>query len=171
MDPKPSILQGGTVQDFQALHAPIAPLSWSLEAVLPANVQGTGDIPIRWTRPVEILGMKATVLPVYPFDPDGGTPAPILEDVDVYLLTEDTSIWTKHYNESGGDGNFVPLAHLTVDTPRLLRICLWDDAPDLTFQFQWAQFLQGTPFTVDALIRLTLFTRYLDKIERQGEPK
>ena len=51
-----SDLQGSEIQDFAAIHAPIAPLSWSLVAELPGSAEETGDVPVRFTRPIELLG-------------------------------------------------------------------------------------------------------------------
>lgn len=160
-------MQGSTRQDFAALNAPVTPETWALEAELANTVEGTGDIPIRFTRPIEILGMRATVVPKLPLA-GGGLILPTLDDVNVMLTTDNEDLWTKRVQESGGNGNFVPLGHLVLDgSPgRLLRIVPRGDAPDLAFQFNWAQFVAGTPFYEDAIIRLSLLTRYISKEDR-----
>lgn len=161
------MLQGSERQDFAALNAPVTPETWALVAELPNTVQGTGDIPIRFTRPIEILGLKATISPKLPLA-GGGLIIPAIQDVDASLITDNENLWTRRIKESGGEGNFVPLEHLTIDVPRLLRIVPTGDAPDLSFQFQWAQFIQGTPLFETAIVRLSLLTRYITKEERDA---
>jgi len=160
------MLQGSERQDFAALNAPVTPETWALVAELDRTVQGTGDVPVRFTRPIEILGMKALVSPRYPLA-GGGLIIPTVDDIDVFLTTDNEDVWTRRLKESGGEGNFVPLAHLTVDVPRLLRIVPKGDAPDLSFQFQWAQFppATGAPWE-SCVIRLSLLTRYISKEDR-----
>jgi len=158
-------MQGNERQDFAALHCPIAPFTWALVTELGGDVETTGDIPIRFTRPVEILGIRASVIAKLPL---GNLIVPTVDDLDVLLQTDNEDTWTKTLKESGGQGGFVPLRDLTIDAPRLLRIVPKGDAPDFTFQFQWAQFVDGTPLYETALIRVSLLARYLSKAEKDA---
>lgn len=162
-------MQGSERQDFAALCAPVTPETWALEAELSRTVEGTGDIPIRFTRPIEILGIRAQVVAKLPLV-GGGLIIPTLDDVNVSLVTDNEDLWTRRVQESGSNGNFVPLVHLTIDgnPGRLLRIVPRGDAPDLAFQFNWGQFTQGTPFYEDAIVRLSLLTRYISKDDRDA---
>lgn len=160
-------MQGNERQDFQALHAPISPFTWGLTVELPNTVEGTADVPVRFGRPVELMGLKASVLPKLPLA--GNLVIPTVEDFDILLQTDNQDTWTKTLKESGGAGGFVPLSHLTIDTPRLLRIVPVGDAPDFTFQFQWAQFIDPShPLYESAIIRLSAIARYISKDERDA---
>jgi hypothetical protein len=161
-------MQGSDTQDFAALHAPVTPKTWSISAELARTVESTGVIPMRFTRPIEILGIKATVTAKRPLV-GGGLIIPTVDDLDVSLLTDDQDLWTKHLAESGSEGNFVALSHLTIDAPRLLRIVPRGDAPDLAFEFAWAQFIDAThPIFEDALIRVSIMCRYITKEARDA---
>jgi hypothetical protein len=161
-------MQGSDKQDFQALHAPVTPKTWSITAELARTVESTGGIPVRFTRPIEILGIKATVTAKRPLT-GGGLIIPTVDDLDVSLITDDEDLWTKHLKESGSEGQFVALSHLTVDAPRLLRIVPRGSAPDLSFEFAWGQFIDAAhPIFEDALIRLSLFCRYITAEERDA---
>jgi len=160
-------LPGSEQQDFAALHAPIAPFSWELRAELPRTSEETGDIPMRFSRPVEILGLQAVVIPVRPLA-GGGLIIPTIDDIDVSLVSDNEDMWTKRLTDSGSAGALVPLSGLTVDTPRLLRIVPKGDAPDFTWKFAWAQFVSGTPIYEDALIRCTIFARYISQATRDA---
>lgn len=158
-------MQGSERQDFAALHAPIAPFTWALNTQLDSAAEDTGEIPVRFTRPIEVLGIKASITPVLPLA-GGGLTVPTIEDIDVFLLSDNEDLWTKTLKESGSAGGFVPLSHLTIDAPRLLRIVPKGDAPDFTFTFAWAQFIPGAPLFESAIIRLSLLTRYISKDAR-----
>lgn len=153
-------LQGSEIHDFAALHAPIAPLTWDLRAELPGAAPETGDIPMRFSRPIELLGMTAVVIPKRPLA-GGGLLTPTLADIDVSLVSDNEDLWTRRLTESGTSGGLVSLSGLLVTVPRLLRIVPRGDAPDFTWNFAWADFLSGTPFFEDAIIRLSIFARYI----------
>jgi hypothetical protein len=152
-------LLGSEISDFAALHCPIAPLTWSLFAELPNTAEETGDIPVRFSRPVEILGIQASVIPKHPIT---NFVVPTINDIDVSLISDNEDLWTKRLTESGPEGGMVPLASLTVQIPRLLRIVPQGDAPDFTFKFAWAQFIATDEEIYEtALIRLGIYARYI----------
>ncbi len=158
-------MQGSEQQDFAALHAPIAPFTWELRAELSGLAETTGDVPMRFTRPVEILGITPIIIPKYPLA-GGGAIIPTADDVDVSLLSDNEDIWTKRLTEAGSAGGLVPLSALSINVPRLLRIVPKGDAPDFTWQFSWAQFTAGTRIYEDAIIRLGVFARYISEEAR-----
>ncbi len=159
-------MQGTELQDFAALHAPVSPFTWGLTTELPRTSENSGEIPIRFGRPIEVLGIKASVIAKRPLSGDNLV-IPTVEDIDVLLQTDNEEMWTRTLKESGGAGGFVPLDHLTIDAGRLLRIVPLGDGPDFTFNFQWAQFVDSdNPIYEDAIIRVSLLTRYISKEAR-----
>jgi hypothetical protein len=161
-------LQGSEITDFAALHAPVAPLTWELHAELPGTSAETGDIPVRFLRPVEITGLFAVVIPKRPLG-GGGLIIPSIDDIEVQLTSDNEDLWTKRLTESGSEGGMVPLGGLTVAVPRLLRIVPLGDAPDFTWKFSWAQFVSAaSPIYEDAIIRLAIYARYISKETRDA---
>lgn len=160
-------MQGSEKQDFAALNAPVAPFTWGAIVELPNTVQQTADVPVRFERPLELLGIKAIVVPKYPLI-GTGLIVPTVDDIDVMMQTDNEDLWTKTLLESGSGGDFAPLTALAIDAPRLLRIVPAADAPDFTFRFQWTQFTQGTPLFEHAIIKLGILARYLSKAERDA---
>ncbi len=150
-------------QEFAVQAAPIAELTWDVGPIrLLATDANTGAVPVRFSSPLEILGIKATVIPVLPLA--GGFPSPTLEDIDVLFEQDENKRFTAQTNDSGRTvGGYVPLAHLVTDANRLLRIQPGVEAPDLQFTFAWRQFVLGTPYYQGAIISLSLLYRRLEK--------
>jgi hypothetical protein len=151
-------------QEFAVNAAPVAQFTWSLGRVLLlATEEKSGVIPVRFSRPVEILGFQATVISQLPLA--GNLAIPSVDDIDVYIDIDQETKLTSQVNEDGPQTGFVPLPHvLTEGNPgRLLRVQPNAPAPDFQFQFSWAQFAAGTPLYEDAIIALSLAARYLPK--------
>lgn len=147
-------------QAFAALNAPVADTSWTLEAELLGTVAETGDVPVRFTRPIEIVGIHVSVITKLPM----ASPAlrePTVKDINVSMLSNDSDTWTKRLTESGSGGNFALLESLGIQVPRLMRLRPGGDTPDFTFNFAWKQFDAATPYYEGAIISLTLYANYL----------
>lgn len=156
---------GGVVdpgQPFAALHAPTAMYSWECQTILLRTVQDTGRIPLRWNRPVEIIGMRPSV--VANAIVGGGLLVPTAEDIVCAVSANQQDKFTNRLEFAAAVGaaeSFVVLAALGVQTPRLTRIQLTNESPQLDVTFRWRTNLPGTPTYEDANIALTLFCRYL----------
>ena len=156
-------------QAHAALHAPVAPDTWSFSAALLRTVERTGVIPVKFSRPVEIVGFAADVIPARPLV-GGGLAIPTPADIDALVeMDNGNRKFTSRVTDDGTTTHdVVPLSHLTVLLPRLVRIEPDDNPnPDFSFQFAWAQFVTGVPKYEDAIIRFSLLGSYL---HRRGQP-
>lgn len=151
------------LQAFAALHAPVAPYTWEVRAQLDNNVAETNVIPVHFRRPVEIVGLFPTVMPVPPLD-GGAILVPTPDNIEVLIDINQKRRLTNQLQETGVAGpgeSFVTLSSLSVFVPRLLREKLHAESPDLGVQFRWKSFVVGAPTYDDAIIGLAFYCRFL----------
>jgi len=149
-------------QLFAAQHAPVSPWTWECQANLERDIQETGRIPLRWNRPVEIVGMFASVRQA---SVAGGLLIPTTEDVMVLLSANQQERFTNRLEDAAQTGqaeSYVTLAALSIQAPRLTRIQLKQAAPQIDVSFRWKTHNPiATPRFEDALISLAFFCLYL----------
>jgi len=148
-------------QLIAALHAPVAPYTWEVQALLARTAIETGRIPLRWNRPVEILGFYASVRQASAV---GGLILPTPDDVVVALSANQENRFTNRLEDAAATGqaeSFVTLAALSVQVPRLTRIQLRNASPQIDVAFRWKTNVPATPTFEDASVSLAFFCRYL----------
>lgn len=152
------------VSGAAALVAPRAPFTWEVFAVLPSLAQETERIPIEFARPVEIVGMRPTVIrasfglgPVIPTADD------IVAKVDVNDERRYTNALGVSTAAAGNAGGFVTLAALSTQGQqgRLLSLRIENAKPTAGFTFRWKLPIPLAPIYEDAHIGVALFCRYL----------
>lgn len=148
-------------QEYATLTAPVAPYRWRVGPIELLNTdQETGFVPVRFSRPIEIVGVRAVVVPKLPLA-GGALRVPTVSDIDVLVeLNQDVRL-TNQVNDDGTQRGFVPLSSLTVDEATLLRWIPNVDAPDFQVSFAWRQFIQGTPVYESAIVDLVFLARYV----------
>lgn len=150
-------------QQYAALVAPTAPYTWECQATLARTVQETGRIPLRWNRPVEIIGMYAAV--VQASIAGGGLLVPGTNDLMVLISANQEDRFTNRLEDTAQTGqaeSYVTLAAVSVLAPRLTRICLTNASPQVDVNFRWKSHNPiATPRFEDALISLAFFCRYI----------
>lgn len=150
-------------QEFSALAAPVAQYTWAIAPVTLLNTQDkTAIIPVRFSRPVEILGFDARVIPKLPLA--GSLAIPTVDVIDVYIDLDQAQKFTSQVDDEGPATGFVPLASVLTSKDggaRLVRIQPNAPSPDFQFQFAWRQFIAGTPLYEGAIISLAMYARYV----------
>ena len=150
-------------QLFAALHAPVAPFTWECQATLARTTQETGRLPLRWNRPVEIVGMFASVRQASVAG--GGLLIPTTEDLMVLISANQEERFTNRLEDAQQTGqaeSYVTLAALSVEVPRLTRIQLRNASPQVDVAFRWKSHNPITaPRFEDALISLAFYCLYL----------
>ncbi len=156
----PSAIDPG--QPLAALHAPVAPYTWEVQALLLRTIQETGRIPLRWNRPIEIIGMYAAVRQASAV---GGLLVPTVDDVLVALSANQEDRFTNCLEDTGQTAqaeSFVTLGALSVAVPRLTRIMLTNGTPQVDVAFRWkAHNVIATPSFENAMISLSFYCRYI----------
>lgn len=146
-----------------ALIAPIAPYTWECQATLARTIQETGRIPLRWNRPVEIVGMYAAVRQAS--IAGGGLLVPQVDDLMVLLDANQEDRFTNRLedvSQTGQAESYVTLGAVSVLAPRLTRIMLKNGAPQIDVSFRWKTHNPiATPRFEDALVSLAFFCRYI----------
>lgn len=149
---------------FGAEHAPIAPLSWEERVLLSGDGKQSERVAFKFPQAMEIVGMFAFVETTT----DTGLVIPTLTSVDVYLdinnqnnLTQLDGVTTSAPGATRG-GNFVTLAGLHVNAPRLMGLKLWGPAPEFGATFKYKQGTPQAPFYEDAMVGVQLYVRELD---------
>jgi len=157
----PSAIDPG--QPLAALHAPVAPYTWEVQATLLRTVQETGRIPLRWNRPVEIIGMYAAVRQASVAG--CGLLIPTVDDLLVAVSANQEDRFTNRLEDTGQTAqaeSFVTLGSLSVQAPRLTRIMLTNGSPQVDVAFRWkAHNPIATPRFEDAMISLSFYCRYV----------
>jgi hypothetical protein len=173
IEPGQAVLTAQGMLVHAALHAPVAPFSWEFQADLDGDTERTARIPLRFTRPVQILGFYPSVIRNAAL---GALENPTTEHV-LCLLHANREIMYTNRLESGQGAqvpeNFVTLASLGVQVPRLVNIQLRQGAPELAAEFRWKRWnaaFEETPVYPNAIVTLTAFARYLteEEIVRAG---
>jgi len=146
-----------------ALHAPIAPLSWETRAILPGTVQQTTRQPLIFPRPVEIVGLFPAVIPVS-IAPGLRTATPLDIDISIDVNSVDYLTAGQGVSTSAGGtaGNFVTLASVGVQVPRLHMTKLTAPKPDMGMTFHWKlPAAVGAAIYNDSFISVAVYARYL----------
>lgn len=148
---------------FRALHAPMAPFTWDAQASLAGNSDAsTGRVPITFRGPVEIIGLRPSIVQ----KTRGALVVPTAEDIIVEFDGNDEARFTNTLGDSSsatsGSSTSVVLASLGVQTPRLMGIKLENDKPNIGVKFRWRiQPVGGAAVFEDADIRLSFYCRWL----------
>jgi len=155
---------------FAAEHAPIAPLSWEERVLLSGDGNPSERVAFKFPQSMEIVGMFTFVEVV-------GTSqlmVPTLTSIDVAIdinnqnnLTQLDGVTTAAPGATRG-GNFVTLAGLHVNAPRLQGLKLWGPAPEFGATFRYKQGTPQSPFYQDAMVGLQLYVRELEDGKRAG---
>jgi hypothetical protein len=145
-----------------ALHAPVTPYTWEVQAALARTVQDTGRIPLRWNRPVLIVGMYASVLQNSTVG--GGLLIPSTDAITVEISANQEDRFTNRLEDTAATGlvtSFVTLEALSVQTPRLTEIRLENAAPQVDVAFRWKTNNPASPTYEDAYCSLAFYCVYL----------
>lgn len=149
-------------QMYAAAHAPVAPFTWEVQAELARTQQETGRLPLRWNRPVEIVGFFATVVAL---NDDGGLLGPTTDDIQCAIGANQEERFTNRLEDAAAtalEESFVTLSALSVEVPRLVRIQLTNAGPQMDVAFRWKNHNPiASPRFEDALISLALYCRYI----------
>jgi hypothetical protein len=152
-----------------ALSGPVAAFSWEFQADLDGNQEETARIPLAFSRPVQVLGMYPSVIRNAAL---GQLEDPTAEHILCLLQANRETLYTNRLESAQGaqaPENYVTLASLGVQVPRLVNIQLRQGSPELACQFRWKRWsaaIQATPVYPDAIVSLTLYARYLSESER-----
>jgi hypothetical protein len=142
---------------FATLAAPMAPLTWEVNALFPSSQPETQRIPFKFPWPVEIVGFRPSIIST-----DAAGIAPTLEDVqlelDANLEKRPTAGQGVTTTVGGKDGTFVTLAAMGIQTPRLTGLRLTNASPDLGFTFRWKR---GANVYNSALVSVAMYCRPL----------
>ena len=155
-------------QEFQALHAPIAPYTWEVRSILLTTQLETTRIPIFFRGPVEIQGFWPTVR--VNRNIQGGTRRiPTTDNVMVMLDINQQDRMTNRLEATSVANplqSYVTLSSMSVFAPRLVRLQIINASPDVGIQFRWDQDPQpgGVPIYENALVQLAFFCRYLNEV-------
>lgn len=150
-------------QPFAALAAPVAPLTWETEQLLPGDEIATARIPLQFRGRVEIVGLFPVVIAAT----QGNLLVPTANDIAVLIdINDQERITNRLENTTGaGDGRaFVTLSAMSAQlVPRLLRLVLNNASPDVGITYRWKiPPVGGQAIYEDALVSLAFFCRYLD---------
>jgi hypothetical protein len=127
---------------FATLAAPIAPFTWEVRTLLSNILNNTNRVKFAFPWRVNVVGMQATLSIVAPRV--GVLPDPVLNDIDCMVDVNNSAFLTGNDGLTTpvgqGGNNFVTLATLSIQTPRLLGLALEGESkPELGFTFRWKQ--------------------------------
>lgn len=152
---------------FGARNAPIAPMTWEQQVLLPGAAIVSERVAFRFPYAMEIVGLYASVVPLLPAA--GGAAVPTLDDLQVQLDLNNTNQLTTLEGVSTAapgaarGGTFVTLGALHINPSRLLGLKLRSPNPEVGATFRWKQ--GGGPIAPvyrDSLVALAMFVRRLD---------
>lgn len=151
------------MQDHTPELAAVAPYTWEAQAVLGRTVLQTGRIPLRFAKPVQIVGFYPSVIA----DSNvGGLLVPTLDDILVLLDMNEEKRFTNRLEQTTGaatGAGFVTLGALgSARAQRFLNLKVRNAAPDIGVQFRWKRDPSGGAIYEDAMIGLAFFAKYLD---------
>jgi hypothetical protein len=152
---------------FVALHAPIAPETYEAQGLLLASVDQSGSVPIAFERPVEIVGFRPSVSPRTPEASAPPTIAqPTLEDILVSVnINKKTQVTTSQQaavlTTAGTTEQFVTLASIGVQVPRLVGFKLRFPQPQIDFIFRWKAGANAWDDAADTLVSVAVYARFL----------
>lgn len=149
---------------YAANHAPVAPFSWEFQAELDGDEEQTGRILLRFSRPVQILGFYPSVINNADL---GQLEQPTTDHVLCLLHANRETMYTNRLESASGaqaPEDYVTLASLGVQVPRLVNIQLRDGAPSMEAAFRWKRWaaaFEQTPVYPNVIVSLTCYCRYL----------
>lgn len=144
-----------------ALHAPVAPYTWEVQALLRNSVQETPRVPLRWNRPVCIVGMYPSVVA---YDIDGQLITPTTDEIAVYIGANQKDRFTNRLDQGVATGlaeSYVTLAAVGIQAPRLWDLRLENDAPQVDVSFRWKTNTITSPTHENAYCSLAFYCYYL----------
>lgn len=172
MNPDQAVQTGSLAMLVHAAnHAPVAPFSWEFQAELDGDEEHTGRIPLRFARPVQILGFYPSVINNEAL---GQLEQPTTEHVLCLLHANRETLYTNRLESGAGaqaPEDYVTLASMGVQVPRLVNIQLRDGSPTLEAAFRWKRWaaaFEDTPVYPDVICSLTCYCRYLTAAELRG---
>lgn len=133
--------------------APFAPVTWEGETLMASNMLESGRIDLRFTRPVEIVGIYASIVPV-----GAVGRAATLDDLACQIDIDRQAFRTSSITDTCATSNFVVLGALAC-TQRQLGIRIESASPNVGLTFRWRV---GTGVCKDSLVAATCFCRWLD---------
>jgi hypothetical protein len=141
-----------------ALYAPEAPLTWETRVILQGATVQSARQPLVFPKPVDVIGMYPSVIPI---TNTNGLITPTLDDIDVALDQNSSQYFSAGQgaqNAQGGTaGQFVTLASMGVQVPRLFLLHLDAAQPDFGMTFRWKR---GTGIYQDAFVAVAVFARW-----------
>lgn len=161
-------------QSFAGLHAPVAGFTWEVQADLLGSQLETGRIPIKFARPVEILGFYPSVILLgAAATGDSNVNAiprrPTTRDVMALIDINQQDRVTNRLESTSAAGpgqSYVTLESLRSHPARLQWIRILNASPDVGVQFRWSNLQPfdpdgDDPWWHDARINLAFFCKYL----------
>lgn len=148
---------------FVPQHIVSAPYTWEVSATLGRTTEQTRLIPVRFQRPVRIVGFYPTVIKGSAV---GGLIVPTADDISCVISANQRDRFTNRLEDvsSSGYGEaYVTLSALgtsQLQGNRLLNLELRDTAPQLELGFRWKRWT-GSAIYEDALISVALFADYI----------
>lgn len=142
-----------------------APYTWEVSATLGRLQEETRRIPIRWQRPVRIVGMYPSVIKGTALG--GALLVPTTDDVLAIVSSNQKDRFTNRLEDvsSSGYGEaYVTLSALgtsQLQGNRLMNLELREAAPQLDLGFRWKRWTGAATYE-DAIISVALFCEYLD---------
>src|SRR6185295_14262433 len=130
---------------FAAEHAPIAPLSWEERVLLSGDGNPSERVAFKFPQSIDVA----------------------IDINNQNNLTQLDGITTTAPGATRG-GNFVTLAGLHVNAPRLQGLKLWGPAPEFGATFRYKQGTPQSHFYEDAMVGLQLYVRELEDGKRAG---
>jgi len=130
---------------FATLAAPIAPWTYEVRTLLSALLPDTNRVSFKFPWMVNVVGMQATLSIVQPRVVAPATfPDPTLNDIDCMVDLNNEAFLTGNDGlttpAGQGGNNFVTLATLSIQTPRLLGLKIKGESkPEVGFTFRWKQ--------------------------------
>jgi len=144
-----------------ALHAPVTPYTWEVQANLARDTQDTGRIPLRWNRPVLVVGMYASV---ERNSSVGNLLIPTTDSITCELSANQEDRFTNRLEDTSATGlvsSFVTLEALSVQVPRLTEIRLENASPQIDVAFRWKTNDPTDPTYEDAYCSLAFYCVYI----------
>ena len=148
---------------FSALVVPATPLTWEVSAELDGDIQQTERIAVPFPDPVEILGMRPTVI-VRGVPAGGALRTPTTDDIAVLIDINQQRRITNTLGRTtvaGAAASFVTLTALSTDH-RWLREVMSNASPEMGLTFRWKN-LVTVQLYEDCIISLAFFCRFLDQ--------
>lgn len=137
---------------FVTVTAPFAPETWQGEVILPTGSLQSGRVDMRFSRPVEIVGIYPALVPVGAVGVDAK-----MDEIACQIDIDHQNFRTSTITDTTQTSNFVTLNALAVDK-RQFGLRIDSPRPSVGFTFRWRTALNTRK---DTLISVTLFCRWL----------